>query len=366
MPENVCNAAIGFGSYMTDRISSPAARCTFFLFLLLIFGPACHRRERFIEGSVRIPELNRGRWIEPRLAGSSAWARCTPSLREGRILQEIDCGDAAHESPSDVSQNPEVCEMPIATYAEAIQALVTHPSCTDAAIERLSALANDRKDAGLASDLAAAYYVRAHRDDQLVDLLRSIEAAQKAVSIDASLPAAQFNLALAQESLGFSSAAHDTWRRAARLDSSPWSVEAAGRANAIERAAIRSEATRWSLNQRRLSEAEMLGVQTVEILIRPYPAAAQRDVEEAVLPAWGAMQLKKRPAEARRLLGQASVIAEALWKATGDPYVRETVHRIEVSRGETLRSLARAHVAFGEARAAERAHNSIEIGRAHV
>jgi CHAT domain-containing protein len=342
---------------MTKYASASMARSAVILVFLLVFGPARHRADRATAESAPIPELARARWIEPRLTGATAWARCTRSLPAGRVLEEVDCG-TPHELAPDVSLNAEVCETLTTTHAETLRTLITHPDCTTAAIDRLAELARDGKDARLTSDLAAAYYVRARRDDQPSDLLRSLEAAQRAVKIDAALPAAQFNLALAQDSLGFPAASRDSWKQAARLDDSQWSDEAAAHQTEIERAAIRGVATQWSLNRRRLPEAVSLRDRaTIETLIKPYPAAAQRYLEEEVLPAWGAAFEQHRSDDAHRLLGEASAIAAALGKLTGDPYLREIVQRVESSQGARLRLLARGHVAFGEARARDLAHD---------
>lgn len=344
---------------MTEH-GSIAERCGFALVCLLVAGLACHRAER------AVPELERARWVEPRLTASSVWTRCTASWPAGRVLEEVRCDKAPHESPSDVSPVAGMCDMPTTSHAEALQAMVSRQVCVDAAIDRLSALAGERRDAGVVSDLAAAYYVRAQRDDQPSDLLRSLEAAEQAVSMNATLPAARFNLALAQQSLGFSDAARDSWKRAARLEQSPWAAEAAERANEIERAALRRAATTWSLNERRLAEAESLGAETVQALVKPYPAAAQRHLEENVLPAWGAAYLTHHSEDAARLLRRASVIAEALATLTCDPYMRETVRRIESSRGAMLRTLASGHVAFGEARARDLAQDNPAAAAAYA
>jgi CHAT domain-containing protein len=281
------------------------------------------------------------------------------------VLEKIDC-ETPHGSSLRVSEENEVCETLITTHADALRALVSKPGCTTAAVERLAALASGGANAPLASDLAAAYYVRARRDDQTSDLLRSFEAAKSAVQLDPALPAARFNLALAQESLGFSAAARESWKRAAQLDHSSWSREAAGRAAEIERAEIRSAATRWTLNWQRLPEAVDLGESAaIKALIQPFPAAAQRYVEDEVLPAWGKAAQEHRAGDARRFLRQADVIASALWKLTGDPYLHEIVRRIQTARGENLRELARGHVAFGDARARERAHDIPPAGAAY-
>lgn len=248
------------------------------------------------------------------------------------------------------------------THAETLRTLITVPVCTDAVVDRLLALAGDGKDARLLSDLAAAYYVRAQRDDRASDLVRSLHAAQKAVKRNSRLPAAQFNLALAEESLGFSAFARKTWETAGSLDRSPWSLEAVARRTEIDRQSARNAAAAWSLNRQRLPRAVRTGDLTaIRRLIQPFPAATQRYLEEDVLPAWA----DAPDAEAPALLHDASVIAKELRKLTGDPYLSEALDCIERSRGQALETLKRAHKAFGKARRLERAFDFVHAAPAY-
>jgi putative zinc finger protein len=78
-------------------------------------------------------------------------------------------------------------------------------------------------DARAWSDLSAAYLARGGGDD----LSRAVEVAKRAVQIDAHLPEAAFNLALAIERLDRKAEARGAWQRYLDLDStSGWAVEA--------------------------------------------------------------------------------------------------------------------------------------------
>ncbi|HYH09187.1 MAG TPA: hypothetical protein VEK11_19220, partial [Thermoanaerobaculia bacterium] len=156
-----------------------------------------------------------------------------------------------------MSLSSEACEKAMTTHSETVRLLVTHPSCTDAAVERLGELA-EGGSAEVLSDLAAACYVRAQKDDRPSDLLRSLHAAEKAVAAKEHLPAAHFNLALAQEALGFTSKALTSWKKTGRLDGSAWAREANSRAAAIERQTARAALT-WKLIKQRLPEAIAVG-----------------------------------------------------------------------------------------------------------
>ncbi|HEX6179096.1 MAG TPA: hypothetical protein VF057_12105, partial [Thermoanaerobaculia bacterium] len=229
-------------------------------------------------------------------------------------------------------------------HGETLRLLLTEPACIDAAVRWLDEYAQETRDARAWSDLGAALYVRAQKDDRASDLLRSHEAAKHAVAADPRLPAAHFNLALAQEALGFSAQARATWNRVSQLDSSKWAAEAKEHMTAIDRAAARNVALQWRLNRERLPQAVAVGDRrAVSVFIRPFPAATQKYLEEEALPAWAAALEERRTDEARRRLREATVIAEELEKATGDPYMREVVECVATAPPHEMRSLQKAH-----------------------
>ena len=94
------------------------------------------------------------------------------------------------------------------------------------AVGLLAALARERpQDAGLQSDLAAAYLVTAAQHPEHHP--RALEAAQRALELAPELQEARFNRALALEGLGLSELARDAWRDvAAATAGSGWAQEA--------------------------------------------------------------------------------------------------------------------------------------------
>ncbi|HEX2835296.1 MAG TPA: CHAT domain-containing protein [Thermoanaerobaculia bacterium] len=246
------------------------------------------------------------------------------------------------------------------THVETVRVLITRPPCIDAAVKRLEELAGTG-DASVLSDLAGALYVRAQNDGRPSDLLRSLQAAQRAVQINSNLPAANFNLALAQEALGFTVDARASWAKTGRLDRSGWATEAAGRYDATVRAEARDSALRWDLNKERLSDlATRNDREGVFEMIRRFPAAAQRLVEETLLPQWATAMDQQQRENAARALHEAAVIARELMRSTGDPLLHEGIDRITTCSSAARRSLVKGHLAMQAARTFVRAFRTDE------
>ncbi len=172
----------------------------------------------------------------------------------------------------------------------------------------------------MASDVAAAYYVRARREDRPDDLLRAFDAVEQPTS-----SAGWFNRALAAEALGLTAEAIGSWNKA--RDDSPWTAEAGQ-----HRHRLLSEvdaATQWTRARTRLPHADL---QTTMRLIAPFHASAERYVEEELLP-------QSRLDEARR-------IAAAFYQLSGDRFLLDVVN------------VPASYEAFAKARRAERAFSN--------
>ena len=244
------------------------------------------------------------------------------------------------------------------TYTETLGTLSTHPLCADAVIDRLEAHAGEHPDEKALSDLSAAYYVRAQRDDEPTDLLRSLDAAMQALERSPRLPEALFNRALAQEALGFNSAAAASWDAFRRLDHSQWAAEAAEHRRQLSKRIVVTAATQWELNRQRISDALDRGdLTTVPSLVEPFPNAAQQYVENDVLPQWAAAIGQNDEPGALKQLSIAGAIARAL-ASHGDRYLLDAVELI--ARSPDNRNLRDGHIALGRARAAERTFKTTE------
>ena len=93
----------------------------------------------------------------------------------------------------------------------------------DRAVEILESMTAGTRDAGLLTDLAAAYLARRGPDDPA----RARDAAERAVEAEPRRAEAWFNLALAAEALDLPVRAADAWRKFLELDrTSGWADEA--------------------------------------------------------------------------------------------------------------------------------------------
>lgn len=232
------------------------------------------------------------RTTEAWLSGNPQWQPCpTRPLDGDRVVQQA----------CDVtSANKQGCDELVKRHEQARQLLTESSECTSEAIEALSRFAPTIPEAK--NDLAAAYYVRAQREDDPVDLLRALEAVEKAPVSAAS----QFNRALIFEELGFYKEAFAAWEGALRLDSrSQWAAEARKHRDALRPIAEADAERRWECAQVRIEEALLSGDDAaLKALVAQWPAAVYEWVRDVLL-------LQDRIADARR-------VAKVLYGATDD------------------------------------------------
>lgn len=258
------------------------------------------------------PEQNVGaRTVEPRLTGVSSWTPCRTSLPPGHTVPDAEC--APLKTP------PTECDETATSDAEAVRLLASQRGCTDAAIAALENIA--RIDPAALSDLAAAYYVRAQREDRPSDLLTAYEAAEHAVAALPGSPAARFNHALIEEALGLSEDAAASWRKFFELDHSQWAVEGHEHLAALQRKATLDRATQWAHIRAQLPSASMANTAR---LIAPFQLTAERYLEDELLPSWAATPTPQCLMEARTL-------AMALAQLSGDRFTVDVVNAVERS-----------------------------------
>lgn len=347
---------------MIDRAIKPMAAAATLAVLAAALMVLPHRPpapEACVARSLQ--DLAAWRWVEPRLSAGLAWQPCMEIPAVGRGLAEVRC-PSGHSEDGWVSVVSEVCDAAGRQHAAALRALLLRADKTDEAVKTLESLAPTMPpDARLLSDLAAAYLVRARRIAQPIDLLSAFDAALQAVGADASLPAARFNLALAEEALGLP-AEWDAYL--SRDRSSSWAGEARVHARRLAVQAARIAATSWTANRQRLVQAAGAGDRAaLAEIIKPFPAAAQRYLEEEVLPGWARELSQGRSMEAGEYLAEARAIAAELADQTGDHYMAEAVGAISSAAGAggaagrpaKLQALIEGHLALAEARAAQEA-----------
>ncbi len=309
------------------------------------------------------PKVTPARVAEPWLRGFPTWRPCTPARIAKRVVDKIDCGPAT-VPPDLVSIAVGECERFMRTATDTVRVLAYVPQCTNAAVERLAVLAKRGNDAQVLSDLAGAYYIRAERNDEPADFVRALDAADRAVRLVSrvTIPP-RFNRALAEEALGLSEDALRSWDEVRRQTNNGWGSEAAKRYGALMLQRARSAAIQWPLNVQRLPIVARAGDgRAVRQLVSPYRAAAQRYVEEEVLPAWADAVTQGRSKEAAAQLKLAMMIARALSQLTNDSYLVESVELLHRRNPEVHRSLVRAHKLYRDARTEERALHSEAAG----
>jgi CHAT domain-containing protein len=201
------------------------------------------------------------------------------------------------------------------------------------------------RNAGLASDLAAAYLVRAKQQGQAADWPRALQAAEQAIAADAERREAHFNRALALEGLSLMRQAREAWEHYLRLDpSSGWAVEARehlARLTAAPSAEAPSETTARAGLRAALDGGSD---QALRRAIAAAPYSARLCFEEELLPAWGAEALAGRDASPAFL--RAARLAEMF--GGEDALAQDTRRTIESAGGPAIRTaLARGHVAYG-------------------
>jgi len=180
------------------------------------------------------------------------------------------------------------------------QAVKLLPACTDKAIAALEGFAD--RDPIAMSELAAAYYVRAKRQDKPADLLKAFDAAEQAVAERPQSKEAQANLARIENALAMT-------------------AQERGEEWVPERLAVALRA----------NDAKI-----VARLIKPYPASAQHFLEEELLP---------------QNVPQARLLAAQIARITGDRFVTDEVEACSVSDGAKLQALRAGYAAYSRVRA---------------
>lgn len=334
--------------------SSTGWKCVFLAFLCVL-SLTCRRNERPSKSDANLPAAGSVRVTEPGLSGFDVWHPCvSENPLPGAVMKRSRCGPQT-VPPDLVSIEGGGCDRRMRTMTDAVRVLAYVPDCTDAAVAKLEALANVRHDAEILSNLSAAYYLRAQRKDRPSDLVRALDAADAAVALAPGSTQANFNRALSEEALGFSSDSIRSWDVVRRGAASGWSREAADHSSRLTRERTRSAATQWRLNEERLPEvARRRDRKAIETLIAPYRAAAQRFVEDTVLVAWAAASANGNQAAATAQLQLAEMIAAALAQLTRDRYLRDVVEQIRRSDPAAQATIRRGIAAFAEGRVHER------------
>lgn len=293
------------------------------------------------------------RTVRPRLSNDAPWRPCRRPPRAGRAIVESVCGeDLRFGEPPPIART---CDRTPRNVREAVKILTERPSCTDAATGALEWFARTRPEVW--SDVAAAYYLRAERGDQPVDLLRALEAAELAVAATPRSASALFNYALIQQSLGFREDAVRAWDAFLAVDHTGWATEGAEQRAILLSGIVPGKTREWERDQPRLVRAaETADAATVRKLITMYPTAVPKYVE---LELFGVAKGEATPARTRAVL----LIADEIARLTGDRQLLDTAQIIQRAR-QIPDANAALQRATESAAAAQVAIRALETARA--
>jgi CHAT domain-containing protein len=227
------------------------------------------------------------------------------------------------------------CDGLIGTRAAAVDLLLNHDACLDSAIAALERF--QANDPLAKSDLAAAYYVRAARDDRPIDSLRSLNAA------DGDSPAAMFNRALAQEALGFYEESIATWEQVAKTKEKDWAGEAQEHVARLRAVVGNDAAVRWKNATDNLPKIlQPKDRAAVAALVAEFPFSAQRYFEGIVVRAWADDPTPQN-------LENARIFATELSLGLKDPFDLQVIAAIDHASAEQRIALREGHRLLAEA-----------------
>jgi CHAT domain-containing protein/tetratricopeptide (TPR) repeat protein len=290
-------------------------------------------------GSLLVAELSRAlgdrRLVEPRLTG---FGHAPLVVVRGSPKQGLDAHPPAVLSAvARIRERAEADPSPQTLGPLGITYLVSGDVAR--AVETLeSATAQAPDDPRLLSDLAAAYLVRAARLDEPADVPRALEAAERAIALEASPDEAWFNRALALEQLPLADAARKAWEDyLARDPASGWADEARRHLESLPPPRQSSV----DYDRARVRAALEAGPGRVERLAGEDPSLLREHLHGDLLAAWGEAYLAGRPA-ASGLRESARLVAAALEKTTGDGLLLDAAGALEAGPSPDSRAAVRA------------------------
>lgn len=304
------------------------------------------------------------RLVEPRLVGGFAYGPCTsaPSTPRSSLVPRSACSEPPRPGTRgffalrDAQRNAEIAASrrpsPLTLHAAAVARFLAspNPSALDSAVATLeAAAARAPHSAAILSDLAAVYYVRGQKDDEPIDLLRALSAADRAVAAERTLAEARFNRALVLQALHADTAARTAWLEYLALDAgSDWAIEAGDRLLALNLPPLSDT---WDDVLPTLDGAAARGDErAIQPVVARFRQNVREHAERDVLASWAAAQEQGRVADAEHFLAVARSLGAALAHGGGDRMVAATVAAIDraarAADSGALLALARGHRAF--------------------
>ena len=283
------------------------------------------------------------RYIEPRLADFPP-APLTPTERgrqsDPRKLKLI--GTAGHvleRTAGDSSTD--------AVRAAAAAHLLTGDA--QRAIESLQRIAEERADAKVWNDLAAAWFTVYQADPER--LKYALSAADEAVRLAPEMSEALFNRALVLSRLGLRDEAIDAWNRFLQhYPQGPIADEARVRLRELGGPLTDVPAA----IERHFEQIAAGDAAPLAAILEADAGELRNFFETEGLARWGQAVLDANAASARTSLAAARLAAAALRRFNGDAVLTEVVTAIDTADDAQRSALARAHVAYRDGRRAYR------------
>ena len=286
------------------------------------------------------------RLVEPRLTGGFRWTAYRGPLRvdDGPVdaatmkLNGV-AGDLLERSGRDAG----------ARHAAGVAlVLVQKPA---EAVARLEPVAQAGRDARVWSDLAAAQYETALRQQRPAIYPLALASATTALQIDAALPEAIFNRALILEKLGLTDEARRAWQRYLTIDgASPWAAEARAHLAALPGA---PSSRRLDADRPAFEQAALRGdADAVRTFVDVHRGRAGAYGEAEYLGRWADAHVRGDAVESGRWLTVARAIGASLPLVTGESLLRDAVRAIDGAPPARAAAIAQAHIAYRRGRLA--------------
>ena len=328
----------------------------------LVLLLACRATRDDASGAQQLERaLLRDRFMAAALAGEANWHPCDTSNGTAPITLER-CGQAPAARSKSLEHIAGATRAarrwlrsdstPRALHVKGLLALrwlEENPRGIDGAVEdleRASRLAPN--NAGSLNDLAAAYVALAERDQQLLPLLKALDAIERAMARDSTVSAVLFNRALIHERLYLLRNAERAWTRYTAAERrAPWRAEGEARLRLV-RTRLDTDARLEAIDSLAARD-ESSARRELRTRVERWPEGA-RDVSFAVFRRWGSAVQSGDSVGAAEALRRARAIAQILKAMNADQTVPLAVRTIETRPRDRhrLAALARAHVEFAD------------------
>ncbi len=225
------------------------------------------------------------------------------------------------------------------------------------AIAKLSTAAAASKDARIWSDLAAAHYTAAIRDDEPEHLKDALAAADQALAVDPKLPEALFNRALVLERMGLRDAAKQAWRT--YLNAEPngdWAAEAHRHLSEISQPQTEFR----DVLSRSYAQLAQNNPATADGIVALFPQESRTWGEAEILSRWAAAAKNHDLAHAAEHLGVARAIGAALQRRSGEGMLAAAVAAIDSADASALPALVEGHTLYRAGRMTYSLHKPAE------